>query len=134
MLNGDYGGMFESCLFYISQSPFAHQLHITQPKKGNAYISGVKVALSFKSAPAQKTPSTSLVIIKALVGPSSPCALALPTSFPSASYSAAISSTCARSSCNNWILIALRASGRQSERTRIEPLECGVGIWKAEMN
>lgn len=77
-----------------------------------AYSSCVNVALSFKSAPAQKLVSTSLARIRALVGPVCPslCMLVI----------------CWLSSESSCLEIALRAAGRFKERIRILP-ECGAG-------
>jgi len=101
-------------------------------KKKRTYSSAVKVARSFRSAPAQKQLSTSLATISALVGPLSSTPAAPPnfnvggTSSPLASYSAAIASMCERSSQSSCLEIALRAEGRASERMRMRPDE-GAG-------
>lgn len=77
-----------------------------------AYSSGVKPALSFKSAPAQKLVSISLASIKALVAPVSP--------------SLCILFTWWFSSASNCRDIAFRAAGRFNERMRMLP-QFGAG-------
>lgn len=78
----------------------------------NAYSSGVNVALSFKSAPAQKLESTSLARMSALVEPVPPSACML--------------FTWCVSSASNCLDIALRAAGRFNDSIRMLP-ECGAG-------
>jgi len=86
-------------------------------RKGKeTYSTSLIPLLSFKSAPAQKAPSTSLARINALVTPP------LPTSFPSESYSSRIDSTWERNSESNWVEMAFRAEGRDRERMRMSPL------------
>lgn len=77
-----------------------------------AVSSDVNVALSFRSAPAQKLESTSLARISARVAPVSPSAWML--------------STWWLSSESNWRDMAFRAAGRFNERILIDP-ECGAG-------
>jgi hypothetical protein len=76
------------------------------------YSSCVNVALSFKSAPAQKLASTSLARISARVDPLSPSWCMLLTWW--------------LSSASNCRDIAFRAAGRLSDSIRMLP-ECGAG-------
>jgi hypothetical protein len=73
-----------------------------------SHSSDVNVALSLRSAPAQKLESASLARIRALVAPVSPSSCILFTWWFSSD-----------SSCRD---IALRAAGRLSERIRMLPL------------
>jgi hypothetical protein len=78
----------------------------------DAYSSCVKVARSFKSAPAQKLVSMSLAMINALVDPVSPSLCMLVIWW--------------FSSASNCLEMALRAAGRFRERIRMLP-QCGAG-------
>jgi hypothetical protein len=78
------------------------------------YCSGVKVARSLRSAPAQKAVSTSLARIRVRVAPEGP--------------SSCIESTSLRSSASNCVDIALRAPGLFRERMRMVPV-CEAGMF-----
>jgi hypothetical protein len=77
-----------------------------------AHSSGVKVARSFRSAPAQKLASTSLANIRALVAPVSPSLCMLFIWWVNSA-----------SNCRD---IALRAAGRFNDNMRMLP-QCGAG-------
>lgn len=80
--------------------------------QAGTYSSCVKVARSFRSAPAQKLESTSLANMSARVAPVSPlwCMLFI----------------CCVNSARSWREMALRAAGRLKDNMRMLP-ECGAG-------
>ena len=90
----------------------AYSLALKSRPAAETYSSGVKVARSFRSAPAQKLESTSLANISARVAPVSPswCMLFI---------------WCVNSA-SSWREMALRAAGRLKDNMRMLP-ECGAG-------
>jgi hypothetical protein len=91
-----------------------HSVRILQRRLVQTHSSCVKVARSFKSAPAQKLVSMSLAKINARVEPFSPSLCMLLTWWCSS-----------ESNCRD---IALRAAGRLRDKIRMLP-ECGAGTF-----